>query len=353
MPSKLALVFGATGQIGSYMVDSLLDDGFFVFGVNRRTSVDNTWRLKKALANKARFVLLNGDITDSGSVLRVFKEVSDYYYEENGPVQIYNFAASSHVAVSFNEPTSNIDVTLKGHLNLLEICRDNPYNFPILLFFANSSETFGSEVDPSGFQYDNTLRQPNSPYAVAKLAAHHLNRIYRDSYGMQIASGTLFNTESPRRGETFVTRKITKWFGELVANRGLIKSKLQLGNLDACRDWTHACDTVKAIRLMMERPKLEDFLVASGQTHSIAQLLETAYQTAVDATHIELPPLQDCYEINNSFLRPNEVKYLKGWPEKLYRYGWKPAITFKQLVREMVISDIFLAGGKDYIKCLN
>lgn len=352
MATKVALVFGATGQIGSYMVDSLLRDGVYVFGVNRRTSTDNTWRLKDALNNKGRFTLLQGDITDSGSILRTFKEISKCYYEEGGPVQVYNFAASSHVAVSFNEPSANIDCTLKGHLNLLEVCRDNPYNFPTLLFFANSSETFGSEVDPSGFQYEYTVCQPNSPYAVAKLAAHHLNRIYRDSYGLQIASGTLFNTESPRRGETFVTRKITKFFGELVANRGVIKERLQLGNLDAHRDWTHAKDTVRAIRIMMDRPKLEDFLVASGQTHSIAQLLEVAYQVAIEYTNIELPPLKDCYQINKSFLRPNEVKYLKGWPEKLYRYGWKPEFNFYQLVTEMVLSDIIHSGGKDYIKCL-
>lgn len=349
---RLALVFGATGQIGSYMVESLLADNYIVYGVNRRTSTDNTWRLKEALKDP-NFYLVHGDITDSGSILRLFKELHSNYYFEDHPVHIYNFAASSHVALSFNDPAANINCTLNGHLNLLEICRENPYNFPTLLFFANSSETFGSEVDPSGFQYEYTIRQPNSPYAVAKLAAHHLNRIYRDSYKMQVASGTLFNTESPRRGENFVTRKITKWFGELVANKGEIKQKLQLGNLDAHRDWTHASDTVRAIRLMMDRPKLEDFLVASGQTHSIKEFLELTYMTAVSLSNVELPPLVDCYEINQSFLRPNEVRYLKGWPEKLYRYGWKPEIKFTSLITEMVAQDIMRAGGRDYIKCLS
>jgi len=351
MATKVALVFGATGQIGSYMVDSLLSDKFVVFGVNRRTSTDNSLRLKNHLTNP-KFRLIHGDITDYGSILRVLKQVSESNHEGH-PVQVYNFAASSHVALSFNDPAANINCTLNGHLNLLEVCRENPYNFPTLLFFANSSETFGSEIDPSGFQYEYTARQPNSPYAVAKLAAHHLNRIYRDSYGLQIASGTLFNTESPRRGENFVTRKITKFFGELVANKGEVKTKLQLGNLDARRDWTHATDTVRAIRMMMDRPKLEDFLVASGETHSIKEFLHLAYLITLGVSNIEIPPLEDCYELNPNFLRPNEVKYLKGWPEKLYRYGWKPQIKFNKLIQEMVVQDIVNAGGKDYIKCLN
>lgn len=340
---RTAIIFGVTGQIGSYMLDSLLDDGYFVYGVARRVSVNNFQRIHHRLGSR-NFSLIEGDVTDFGSLIRLLNNVREEVGEDAYP-EIYNFAASSHVATSFNEPNSNFDITGKGHINLLEAVRlIYSDDFPVKIFFANSSETFGSQRNAAGFQCPQTPRIPNSPYAVAKLAAFNMNRIYRESYGMYCVGGTLFNTESERRGENFVTRKITKWFGEVAARFWDMEGfdKLQLGNIRSYRDWTHALDTVAAIRLMMEQPEPSDYIVASGQTHSITEFMELIFQIAKEATGIcEIGPIEDLYEINEKFKRPCEVPFLRGDASVIRELGWAPTVSFQQLAERMFYHDFY------------
>jgi GDPmannose 4,6-dehydratase len=342
--SKAAIIFGVTGQIGSYMLDSLLDDGYIVYGVTRRVSNFNFERINHRLENP-NFRLIEGDVTDFGSLVRVLNNFRDEVGNIAYLPEIYNFAASSHVATSFSEPGSNWDITGKGHLNLLEAVRlIYGCAFPVKVFFANSSETFGSQLNLDGFQCPKTPRVPNSPYAVAKLAAFNLNRIYRESYGLYCVGGTLFNTESERRGENFVTRKITKWFGQAAARFWDISKndKLKLGNIFSYRDWTHAIDTVSAIRLMMKQPIPNDYIVASGQTHMITEFMELIFQIAKESTGIcELGSIEDLYEIDEKLKRPNEVPYLRGDASLIRSLGWEPTISFRQLAERMFFHDFY------------
>ena len=346
-----AIIFGITGQDGSYLAELLLKKGYEVVGITRRVSVPTLNRINHILP---KIKIVEGDITDAFSVSNVIKE------EE--PDEIYNLAAQSHVGTSFKQPSLTWDVTAGGVLNILEAIRYSGRKDDIKFYQASSSEMFGKNYNlREGFaemikyQDEKTPFMPQSPYAIAKLAAHHLVRNYRDSYGIFACSGILFNHESERRGEKFVTRKITKWIGEFInfgegRNLGELipdddfiinKSnsfkfpKLRLGNLDAKRDWGHAEDYVRGMWQMVQHETPDDYVVATGETYSVRQFLDVAFK------HVGIDDWQHLVVIDPEFYRPAEVDYLLGIPAKAKRVlGWEPHISFEQLVERMVDSDV-------------
>ena len=327
-----AIIFGITGQDGSYLAELLLEKGYEVVGITRRVSVPTLIRVTHILP---KIKIIEGDITDAFSVSNVIKE------EE--PDEIYNLAAQSHVGTSFKQPSLTWDVTAGGVLNILEAIRYSGRKNDIKFYQASSSEMFGKNYNlREGFaemikyQDEKTPFMPQSPYAIAKLAAHHLVRNYLDSYGIFACSGILFNHESERRGEKFVTRKITKWIGEFVAS-GMDKDfpALRLGNLDAKRDWGHAEDYVRGMWEMVQHETPNDYVVATGETHSVREFLDIAFR------HIGIDDWDDFVVIDPEFYRPAEVDYLLGIPAKAKRVlGWEPEISFQQLVERMVDSDV-------------
>lgn len=343
-----ALIFGITGQDGSYLAELLLSKGYSVTGVVRRTSSGNLGRITHILH---QINIIEGDITDPFNVNCIINDTK--------PDEIYNLAAQSHVGTSFEQPSLTWDVTAGGCLNILEAIRfSGRKNWDEIKFYqASSSEMFGknyTKYEDSKYQDEKTEFLPQSPYAIAKLAAHHLVRNYRDSYGIFACSGILFNHESERRGENFVTRKITKWIGEFTAwekrNKAYIVNneclsslsdddnifpKLRLGNLDSYRDWGHAEDYVQAMWLMLQADKPDDYVVATGETHSVREFLELAFN------EIKINNWQDYVVQDSKFYRASEVDYLLGQPAKIKRkLDWKPKINFKKLVQRMVKSDI-------------
>ena len=327
-----AIIFGITGQDGSYLAELLLEKDYEVVGVTRRVSVPTLNRIEHILP---KIKIVEGDITDAFSVSNIIKE------EE--PDEIYNLAAQSHVGTSFKQPSLTWDVTAGGVLNILEAIRYSSRKDNIKFYQASSSEMFGKNyslreqfVDILKYQDEKTPFAPQSPYAIAKLAAHHLVRNYRDSYGIFACSGILFNHESERRGEKFVTRKITKWIGEFVAS-GMDKEfpALRLGNLDAKRDWGHAEDYVRAMWEMMQHETPNDYVVATGETHSVRDFLDVAFK------HVGIDDWEDLVVIDPEFYRPSEVDYLLGIPAKAKRVlGWEPEISFEKLAERMVDSDV-------------
>ena len=327
-----AIIFGVTGQDGSYLAELLLEKGYEVVGITRRVSVSTLIRITHILP---KIKIIEGDITDAFSVSNVIKE--------EAPDEIYNLAAQSHVGTSFKQPSLTWDVTAGGVLNILEAIRYSGRKDDIKFYQASSSEMFGKNynlregfAEMIKFQDEKTPFAPQSPYAIAKLAAHHLVRNYRDSYGIFACSGILFNHESERRGEKFVTRKITKWIGEFVAS-GMDKEfpALRLGNLDAKRDWGHAEDYVRGMWQMVQHETPNDYVVATGETYSVRQFLDIAFK------HIGIEDWQDLVVIDPEFYRPAEVDYLLGIPAKAKRVlGWQPEISFEQLVERMVDSDV-------------
>jgi len=348
---KTAIVFGVTGQDGSYLTDLLISKNYRVVGVARRSSVDTTERIGEHQKNE-NFILVEGDITDGFCVSDIINK-----YE---PDEVYNLAAQSHVGTSFKQPTLTWDVTAGGCLNILEAIRVSPRVKDIRFYQASSSEMFGknftvvAETEESvgdslivgitegstttykKYQDENTAFMPQSPYAIAKLAAHHLVRNYRDSYGIHASSGILFNHESERRGENFVTRKITKWIGRFVAS-GKDESypKLRLGNLKARRDWGHAKDYVRGMWLMLQEEEPDDYVIATGETHSVEEFLECSFGYA------GIDNWSEYVYIDPEFFRPAEVDYLLGNPAKAREeLGWEPEIKFRRLAELMTEADI-------------
>jgi len=329
---KKALLFGITGQDGSYLAELLLDEGYKVVGVTRRVSTGNTSRISHIMDDPS-LGLVEGDITDYSSVLRII--------EQTNPDEIYNLAAMSHVGTSFNQPILSIDVTCTGCLNILEVLREHS---PHTRFYqASSSEMFGdaiTERDDDKFQDENTLFNPQSPYAIAKLAAHHATRLYRQSYGLHASCGILFNHESERRGGRFVTKKITKYIARLnqhFLSGGDVESapKLHLGNLDAKRDWGHAEDYVRAMWLILQQDEPSDYVIATGETHSVRDFLVAAFD------QIGVQDYTDFVVQDPRFMRPSEVPYLKGNASKAdVMLGWKPKVSFGELVSRMVNYDV-------------
>ncbi len=320
---KKALITGITGQDGSYLAEFLLQKNYEVTGIIRRSSSINTARLdpiyQEPQAKNKRLRLVYGDLNDASSINRILRNVR--------PDEIYNLAAQSHVKVSFEIPEYTAEVTGLGTLRILEAIVES--GIRTRFYQASSSELYGrTEETP---QNEETPFRPVSPYAVAKLFAYWTTVNYRDSYGIFACNGILFNHESPRRGETFVTRKITRAIARI--KHGL-QSKLYLGNLDAKRDWGYAKDYVEAMWLMLQQKKAEDFVIATGETHTVKEFVDEAFRYA------KLDP-KKYVAIDKRYFRPIEVNILQGDYSKARRkLGWKPRTSFKELVRLMVDADM-------------
>lgn len=325
-----AIIFGITGQDGSHLADLLLSKDYHVVGVSRRASTDNTQRIKHILDNE-RFELVQGDITDAYSVINILKKHEDVD-------EIYNLAAQSHVAVSFKQPALTWDITGKGCLNILQSIVDLDIN--ARFYQASSSEMYGKHYDISGegckYQDENTKFMPQSPYAIAKCAAHHMTRLFREAYGLHASAGILFNHEGERRGETFVTRKITKWIGDWVkSGRDPNFPQLRLGNLEAFRDWGYAGDYVEAMWMMLQQESPQDYVICTGTTHTIREFLDVAF------SHIGIEDWSDLVVQDPEFYRPAEVDYLRGDCSKANNVlGWTPKHSFEDLVKKMVEHDV-------------
>jgi len=327
---KKAIIFGITGQDGSHLADLLLSKDYHVVGVSRRASTDNTQRIKHILGNE-RFELVQGDITDAYSVINIFKKHEDVD-------EIYNLAAQSHVAVSFKQPALTWDITGKGCLNILQSIVD--LGIAARFYQASSSEMYGKHYDISRegikYQSEETKFMPQSPYAIAKCAAHHMTRLFREAYGLHASAGILFNHEGERRGETFVTRKITKWIGDWVkSGRDPNFPQLRLGNLEAFRDWGYAGDYVEAMWMMLQQESPQDYVICTGETHTIREFLDVAF------SHIGIEDWSDLVVQDPEFYRPAEVDYLRGDCSRAnYVLGWTPKHSFEDLVKKMVEHDV-------------
>jgi GDPmannose 4,6-dehydratase len=326
---RKALITGVTGQDGSFLAELLLAKGYQVHGIVRRASTFNTERLDAIYADPheqgARLHLHYGDLHDGTGLRRLIEKIR--------PDEIYNLAAQSHVRVSFDQSEYTADIVGTGTLRLLECLRDcvEALGAPIRFYQAGSSEMFGASPPP---QSEATPFYPRSPYAVSKVAAHWYAVNYREAYGLFISNGILFNHESPRRGETFVTRKITRALTRI--KLGLL-DKLYLGNLEARRDWGYAGDFVRAMWLMLQQPEAGDYVVATGESHSVREFLDLAgAYCGVDwPRHVEKDP---------RYFRPTEVDYLLGDPGKARaELGWTPEVDFEQLVKMMIDHDLELA----------
>jgi GDPmannose 4,6-dehydratase len=325
---KTALITGITGQDGSYLSELLLSKGYSVHGIVRRSSSFNTARINHLYVDpheKSNFTLHYGDLNDSSVLRRIVEQVC--------PDEIYNLGAQSHVKVSFELPEYTADADAVGTLRLLEAVRDHVENTGrnVRFYQAGSSEMFGAAKPP---QSEATPFYPRSPYAVAKVAAHWWGINYREAYNLFITNGILFNHESPRRGETFVTRKITRALTRIKLG---LQEKLFLGNLDAKRDWGFAGDYVEAMWMMLQHDEPNDFVIATNESYSVREFLDEAAECLNIDWHryVELDP---------KYLRPTEVDYLLGDSTKAREtLGWKPNTSFKQLVRMMVNSDLRLA----------
>lgn len=324
-----ALITGITGQDGSYLAELLLAKGYEVHGIIRRASLFNTDRIDHLYQDPhepdARLYLHYGDLTDGAVLRRVLDRVD--------PDEIYHLGAQSHVAVSFEEPIYTTDVVALGTLRLLEAIRDRMESTgrEIRMYQAGSSEMFGSAPAP---QSEATPFQPRSPYAVAKVSAHWLAINYREAYDLFVSNGILFNHESPRRGETFVTRKITRAATRIKLG---LQSELYLGNLDAVRDWGFAGDYVEAMWTMLQQDEPGDFVIATGKSHSVRELVELAFGL------LDLD-WQKYVEIDPQYFRPTEVHRLEGDASRAReQFGWHPSVSFEGLVEMMIEHDLELA----------
>ena len=321
--TKRALITGVTGQAGSYLAELLLSQGYEVYGVIRRSSSFNTERLDSIYqdphAPEYRLRLVYGDLDDASSLNRVLRTVK--------PDEIYNLGAQSHVRVSFDVPEYTASTVALGTLRLLEAIRESGLDKSVRFYQASSSEMFGGAKPP---QNEATAFEPRSPYACAKVFAHQLCQNYREAYGMFICCGILFNHESPRRGIPFVTRKITRAAARI---RHGLEKKLYLGNLDAKRDWGFAGDYVEAMWLMLQQAKPDDYVIATGESHTVREVLDISFG-ALDldwSKYVEIDP---------RYFRPTEVDHLHGDPGKARKVlGWKPKVSFKQLIEMMVRAD--------------
>ncbi len=330
---KTALIAGITGQDGSYLSEFLLSKDYLVHGIVRRASTFNTQRLDGIYVDPhnsgARLHLHYGDVTDGTGLRRILEKVC--------PDEIYNLAAQSHVRVSFDQPEYTADAVATGALRLLEAVRDHASvsGKQVRIYQAGSSEMFGAAAPP---QSETTPFYPRSPYAVSKVAAHWYGVNYREAWGLFLSNGILFNHESPRRGETFVTRKITRALSRIALG---LQEKLFLGNLEAKRDWGYAADYVEAMWLMLQQDRPDDFVVATGEAHSVREFLEiAAARCGLDwRRHVET---------DARYFRPTEVDYLLGDATKARRtLGWAPRVGFIELVHMMVDRDMELARQED------
>ncbi len=324
---KIALITGVTGQDGSYLAELLLKKGYEVHGIIRRASTFNTERIEQIykdphdLAKQEHKLILHyGDLTDASNLNFLLRQIK--------PDEIYNLGAQSHVRVSFDIPEYTADAVALGTLRLLEAIREN--NLNTKFYQAGSSEMFGDVLETP--QKETTPFNPASPYGVAKVFAHQICKNYRTAYGMFICNGILFNHESPRRGKTFVTRKITRGIAAILAGK---TDKIYLGNLDAKRDWGYAPEYVEAMWLMLQQEKPDDYVIATGETHTIKEFLEEAFKLA------GLGGYEKYVGIDPKYYRPQEVNLLLGDYSKAKRIlNWEPKVKFKELVKIMLEADM-------------
>jgi GDPmannose 4,6-dehydratase len=342
---KTALISGITGQDGAYLAELLLEKGYLVHGIKRRASLLNTDRIDHLYQDpheaNVRLALHYGDLTDATNLIRIIQQVK--------PDELYNLAAQSHVAVSFEtaEYTANADAV--GTLRMLEAIRILGLEDRTRFYQASTSEMFGQAQETP--QRETTPFYPRSPYGVAKLYAHWICVNYREAYGLYACNGILFNHESPLRGETFVSRKITRALARIHVG---LQDTLHLGNLDAKRDWGHARDYVRAQWLMLQQPQPEDYVVATGEQHSVRDFVVQAGKglgmdiewrgRGVDEAGVDRSSGRTIVRVDPRYFRPAEVESLLGDAGKIRgRLGWKPEISFDALVREMIESDLALA----------
>jgi GDPmannose 4,6-dehydratase len=325
---KKALITGITGQDGSYLAELLLDKGYEVHGIIRRASTFNTGRIdhlyKDAHINGVRLFLHYGDIADSTNLIKLLYRIQ--------PAEVYHLAAQSHVRVSFDIPEYTGDVTGLSAVRILEAIRET--GIGSRFYQASSSEMFGKVHEVP--QTETTPFHPRSPYGAAKVYAYWATVNYRESYGLFACNGILFNHESPRRGETFVTRKITRAVARIKAG---LQDKLYLGNLDAKRDWGYAKEYVEAMWMMLQQHEPDDYVIATGETHSVKEFLTEAF------SYVDLN-WQDYVELDEKYLRPAEVDLLIGDASKAKRVlGWEPKVAFRELTRLMVDADIAMVNN--------
>ena len=349
--NKIALITGITGQDGAYLAEFLLNKGYEVHGIKRRSSLFNTDRIDHLYQDPhmagRKFVLHYGDMTDSSSLIRIIQQVQ--------PDEIYNLAAQSHVAVSFEEPEYTANSDALGPLRVLEAIRILGLEKKTRFYQASTSELFGKVQEIP--QRETTPFYPRSPYAVAKLYAYWITVNYREAYGMYACNGILFNHESPVRGETFVTRKITRALARIKLG---LQDKLYLGNMDAKRDWGHAKDYVEMQWLMLQQDEPEDFVIATGEQQSVRDFVNAAADelgmkirwegTGVDEKGYN--EKGDCIvAVDQRYFRPTEVETLLGDPSNAKnKLGWVPKVTFKELVAEMVREDLKAAERDELVK---
>tara|TARA_Y100000389_G_scaffold197899_1_gene233389 strand:- start:11430 stop:12464 length:1035 start_codon:yes stop_codon:yes gene_type:complete len=340
---KKALITGITGQDGSYLAELLLNKGYEVHGIKRRTSLINTDRIDHLYQDphekKLQFILHHGDLTDATSLIRIIQEVQ--------PDEIYNLAAQSHVAVSFEEPEYTANSDALGALRILEAIRILKLENKTKYYQASTSELYGSVKEMP--QTENTPFYPRSPYGVAKLYAYWITVNYREAYGIYACNGILFNHESPVRGETFVTRKITR---ALVRIKLGIQNNLYLGNLDALRDWGHAKDFVEAQWLMLQQKRPDDFVIATGKQYSVRDFINLASENLDMKINWKGKNLNEIgtydgkviIKVDPRYFRPTEVETLLGDASKAKeKLNWVPKISFEQLVKEMIEKDLKIA----------
>jgi GDPmannose 4,6-dehydratase len=352
MSKKIALITGVTGQDGAYLAELLLDKGYIVHGIKRRSSLFNTDRIDHLYMDKhesnVNFFLHYGDLTDSTNLIRLVKEIQ--------PDEIYNLAAMSHVKVSFDLPEYTANADGIGTLRLLEAVRLLNMDKKVKFYQASTSELYGKVIETP--QSETTPFYPRSPYAVAKLYAFWIVKNYREAYEMFACNGILFNHESPLRGETFVTRKITRAVAKIKLG---LQKKLYLGNLDAKRDWGHAKDYVEGMWRMLQQDQPDDYVLATGETHPVREFVEMAFNLVgiqikwegegVNEKGINTATGDVIVEVDEKYFRPTEVDLLLGDPSKAKKeLGWQPKYTFKELVEEMVNSDMELFKRDKYLQ---
>lgn len=338
MTAKKAIISGITGQDGSYLAEFLLNKNYEVYGLQRRASIPNTERIDHLYSNAERpnFFMVYADLTDADNLNRIIQKVK--------PDEIYNLGAQSHVGVSFDVPEYTMNVNAMGALHLLEAIRNQ--NFPVRFYQASSSEMFGKVLATP--QDETTPFNPQSPYGLSKVCAFYLTRMYRAGFGVFASNGILFNHESPRRGLNFVTRKITLGLARIKLG---LKTTLRLGNLNAVRDWGFSKDYVEAIWAILQYHQADDFVIATGETHTVREFVEEVGRfhgldivwegEGLNEKGIDRKTKATIIEVDPIFFRPNEVELLKGNASKAKRLlNWQPKTTFKELARLMANSDL-------------
>ena len=348
---KVALITGITGQDGAYLAELLLEKGYIVHGIKRRSSLFNTDRIDHLYQDQhesdVRFFLHYGDLTDATNLIRLVQEIA--------PDEIYNLAAMSHVKVSFDTPEYTANTDALGTLRMLEAIRILKMEKEVKLYQASTSELYGKVMETP--QSETTPFYPRSPYGVAKLYAFWIIKNYREAYNIYACNGILFNHESPFRGETFVTRKITRAAAKIKLG---LQEKLFLGNLDAQRDWGHAKDYVYGMYLILQQDTADDYVLATGETHQVREFVEKSFARldikirwegkGVDEKGIDEATGKVLIEVDPKYFRPTEVDLLLGDPSKAKKeLGWEPTYSFEELVHEMVDADLALFKRDKYL----